>query len=44
MITGRRSIMYIKLWDDILDSTVWMEEDHVIRVWLTFLLIANWFA
>ena len=29
--------MYIKLWDDILDSTIWMEEDHVVRVFLTFL-------
>ena len=34
--------MYIKLWDDILDSTIWMEEDHVVRVFLTFLLVANW--
>jgi hypothetical protein len=33
--------VYIKLFRDILDSTIWMEPDYVVRVWLTFLLLSN---
>lgn len=33
--------MYVKLFRSILNSTVWMEDDHVIRVWLTFLLLVD---
>lgn len=33
--------MYVKLYQDILTSTVWMQPDHVLRVWLTMLLLAN---
>ena len=33
--------MYIKLFRDLLTSTIWMEEDYVVRVWLTFLLLSN---
>jgi len=34
-------LMYVKLFDDLLDSTIWMEKDHVVRVWLALLLLAN---
>ena len=33
--------MYVKLFSSILDSTIWMEDDHVVRVWLTFLLMCD---
>lgn len=33
--------MYVKLFQDLLDSTIWMEKDHVVRVWLTLLLLAD---
>ena len=33
--------MYVKLFDDLLDSTIWMEKDHIVRVWLTLLLLSN---
>jgi hypothetical protein len=33
--------VYAKLFSQILDSTVWREADHVLRVWLTFLLVCD---
>ena len=33
--------MYVKLFRDMLDSTLWMQPDHVVRVWLTLLLLAD---
>lgn len=33
--------MYVKLFEDLLDSTIWMEKDHVVRVWLALLLMAD---
>jgi hypothetical protein len=30
--------MYVKLFEDILDSTIWMEDHHVVRVFLMMLL------
>ena len=30
--------MFVKLFRSILDSTIWMEEDHVLRIWLVLLL------
>jgi hypothetical protein len=33
--------MYVKLFKDILNSTVWMMPDHILRVWLTLLLLCD---
>jgi hypothetical protein len=33
--------MYVKLFRDMLNSTIWMQDDHVVRVWLVFLLMAD---
>ncbi len=33
--------MYVKLFESFLDSTVWMEDDHVVRIWLAMLLLAD---
>jgi len=33
--------MYAKLSVDMLDSTIWMEADHIVRVWITILLLKD---
>jgi hypothetical protein len=33
--------MYVKLFRDMLNSTIWMQDDYVVRVWLVFLLMAD---
>ena len=33
--------MYAKLFRSFLDSTLWMEDDHVVRVWIAMLLLCD---
>jgi hypothetical protein len=33
--------MYVKLFPSLLDSSLWMQPDHVLRVFLTFLLVCD---